>query len=65
VCSLSFNLTVNKAECPTPHNGHFTPRKRWFAHYTEGLMSRMTVLFLPTDCFIHNVLLNEVKIDNT
>jgi len=37
--------------CQTPVN--LSPRKRWDAHYTEGLVSTMPSLLLLKDCCIH------------
>jgi hypothetical protein len=38
--------------CHTPVN--LSPRKRWFAHYTEGLVRTMSSLLLLIDCCVRN-----------
>jgi len=45
--------------CHTPVN--FSRRKRWVAHYTEGLVSTMPSLLLLIDCCIHNIRVNELN----
>jgi hypothetical protein len=46
---------------PVPHTGPLRPRKRWVAHYTEGLVRTMPSLLLLIDCCVHNKRVNELN----
>jgi len=56
---------LNEGKCPMPNTGHFNPKKRWGAHYTEGFLRPMHSLLLLRVSYRHHELLNEMKLHNT